>query len=209
MSSIPSHERLWTATFVALSLTVDICCFICVAYSDNAANKVLYIGEDGYLECSRSGAKIAWTFYANLDPTVEREISYMSRLVDKSGKFNITSDGHLLIILNVTGDDAGRYVCDQLERSGPKRQRFNVTVRHRETSEKAGTTADTVSESYSRSTVVWTIISLTLLIAGVITLIVIVFLCRKYIHKRSKGYTASKNDKDRSALQQSAKQPKE
>jgi len=68
---------------------------------------------------------IAWTYYSDLDPTKEREISYRSRLVDNSGKYAIEDEGRILVVINVTDSDSGRYLCDG---PVPKRLRFNVSV---------------------------------------------------------------------------------
>ena len=106
--------------------------YICTAHAD--VSQIVYIGEDAFLECNMSGAKIAWNFYSNEDPTNEIEISYMSRLVDNSGKYAIADEGRILTIANVTAGDAGRYMCDSLQGDRPERQRFNVTVQRRTTS---------------------------------------------------------------------------
>ena len=106
--------------------------YICTAHAD--VSQIVYIGEDAFLECNMSGALIAWNFYPNVDPidTNEIEISYMSRLVDNSGKYAIADEGRILTIANVTAGDAGRYMCDSLG-DRPERQRFNVTVQRRTT----------------------------------------------------------------------------
>ena len=106
---------------------------ISAASADNAANRTFYIREDGVLECNTSGTKIAWNFYPNLYSTDSIVISYMSRLVDNSGKYAIADEGRNLTVTNVTAGDAGRYMCDSLG-DRPERQRFNVIVQRRATS---------------------------------------------------------------------------
>ena len=124
MCKLLDHDLLQSENNLHVYLFLGLL-FVTVASAGNVVNVVFYNGEDEFLECNMSDASIAWTFYANLDPTVEREISYSSRLVDKSGKYNITSEGRILIVYNVTDGDSGRYLCDG---PIPKRQRFNVTV---------------------------------------------------------------------------------
>ena len=101
---------------------------IYLANADSAANKVWHIGEDEYLEYSLPGGEIAWSFYPNIDPAKEREISYMSRLVDGSGKYEIAKEGRSLKVRNVTNGDAGKYVCHSLDGPIPTPQMFTVTV---------------------------------------------------------------------------------
>ena len=118
-------------TILGISFLFSGC--ISAASADNAKNETFYIDEDGVLECNMSEAKIAWNFYTNLYSTDSVEISYMSRLVDNSGKYAIADEGRNLTVTNVTAGDAGRYMCDSLG-DRPERQRFNVVVQRRTTS---------------------------------------------------------------------------
>ena len=102
--------------------------FVCVTNADDTGSEIFYHGEDGNLDCNITEAKIAWTFSSDLDPANEIEISYMSTLIDRSGKYNITSEGRTLVVSNVDVRDAGIYLC---EGPIPKRLQFNVTIQQR------------------------------------------------------------------------------